>query len=63
MNKTPNRHWLDLCSYIKQKESDYCFNDFDCDFDTSQYGSQHDYRDNYWGLSECERELLEMEGE
>lgn len=63
MNKASDQHWLDLCDYIEQKESSCFFNYGNCDFDTSQYGNQRDYRDNYWGLSECERELLEMEGE
>lgn len=63
MDKTSNRYWFYLCNYIEQKESDCHFNDYDCGFDNSQYNSQYDCRDNYWGLSEYERELLEMEGE
>ncbi|MCM1008673.1 MAG: hypothetical protein NC485_12270 [Ruminococcus flavefaciens] len=63
MDKTSNKYCFYLCSYIEQKESDCRFNDYDYGFDNSQYSSQHDCRDNYWGLSEYERELLEMEGE
>lgn len=63
MDKASNRYWFYLYNYIEQKESDCHFNDYDCGLDSNQYSSQYDYRDNYWGLSEYERELLEMEGE
>ncbi len=48
-----------ICRYVEQKESD-CRGD---ESDFVQFRTWQDSRDNYFGLSKADREILEMEGE
>ena len=59
MNNRELQYQFYICRYVEEKESD-CRND---ESDFGQFKIWQDSRDNYFGLSEFDREVLEMEGE
>lgn len=63
MSKTFSRYLNYICDYIDKMERNCYATVCGCDLDDNQYNDYFDHRDNYCGLSECERELLEMAGE